>query len=86
MSTTILLLAAIALFLAFVAALSFPAVTTLFYEFWQTACLYIGQGTGILWLFVPKSLALALFTIIIAMEVSYRSIIIFIWIYYKIKH
>lgn len=85
MATVILLLAIIAVFVAFIGALQFPEVTTLFYEFWQTACTYIGQGTGILWLFVPKSLALALLTIVIAMEVIYRAILIFVWIYGKIK-
>lgn len=85
MAMVILVVAIIAVFVAFVAALQFPEVTTLFYEFWQTACGYISQGTGILWLFVPKSLALALLTIVIAMEVIYRAILIFVWIYGKIK-
>lgn len=85
MAQVILVLAVIGIFIAFIAALSFPAVTTLFYQFWQTACTYIGQGTGILWLFVPKSLAIALLEIVIAMEVIYRAILIFSWIYAKIK-
>lgn len=85
LSTIILLTAAIVLFLTFVLALSFPEVATSFYSFWTEACGYLAQGANLLWLFVPRSLALALLTIIIAMEVLYRSIILFVWIYNKIK-
>lgn len=85
MGQLILILAVIALFVAFVTALVFPELATVFYEFWTACCGYLTQGTGILWLFVPRTLTVALLNIIILLEVLWYGFQIFVWIYHKIK-
>lgn len=85
MAQVILVLAVIAIFISFVGALSFPELATVFYQFWNVAMSYLSQGTGILWLFIPRSLAVPLLEIVIALELIYKSVILFSWIYHKIK-
>lgn len=85
MGQLILILAVIGIFVAFVVALNFPELATVFYDFWTVCCDYISEGTGIVWLFVPRTLTLALFNIIIVLEVLWYGFQIFVWIYHKIK-
>lgn len=85
MAHVILVLAVIAIFVAFVSALKFPQLATVFYDFWNQCLEYLRMGTGILWLFTPRNLVLALLNIVILLEVLYKAFQIFTWIYHKIK-
>lgn len=85
MAQVILILAVIAIFIVFVGSLTFPELVSVFYEFWTVGCSYLSQGTGILWLFVPRTLAVPLLEIVITLELIYKAVIIFSWIYHKIK-
>lgn len=85
MAQVILILAVIAIFILYVGALTFPELATVFYQFWNAAMSYLTQGTGILWLFVPRALAVPLLEIVITLELIYKSVTIFTWIYHKIK-
>lgn len=85
MAAAIIMIAFIALFVGTLVLIQFPEIATEIYTVLQSAIDYIAQGTGILWFFVPRSLALTILTLVIAIEVIYRGFLLFLWIYNHLK-
>lgn len=85
MATAIIMIAFIALFIGTILLLQFPEIATEIYIVLQSAIDYIGHGSGILWFFVPRSLALTILSLVLAIEVIYRGFLIFLWIYNHLK-
>lgn len=85
MAAAIIMLAFIALFVGTIVLIKFPAVATEIYDIISLVIDYIGKGTGILWFFVPRQLALTIVTLVLAIEVIYRGFLLFLWIYNHLK-
>lgn len=85
MAAALIMIAFIALFVGTIVLIQFPEIATEIYTVLQSAIDYISQSTGILWFFVPRSLALTILTLVIAIEVIYRGFLLFLWIYNHLK-
>lgn len=85
MAEVIFLIGIITIFVTFLLAVSFPAVTTQIYSVIQSFLTYISSSTGIIWMFVPKDYTLMLLNLVIAVELIIRGYKIFMFIYAKIR-
>ena len=52
---------------------------------WHTLIDYMGQASGILWFFLPKTLTLTVLALVIGIEVIIRAFMIFLWVYNHLK-
>lgn len=86
MATAIIILAFIALFIAFIVLVQFPEIATQIYTIIESLINYISNGTGIIWFLFPKTLTLIVFNLVIGIEVTIRALKIFLWIYDKLKN
>lgn len=85
MSAAIIMLAFIALFIGMIVLIQFPEFATEIYTMAHALIQYMGQATGILWFFLPKTLTLTVLGIVIAVEAIIRALKIFLWIYNHLK-
>lgn len=85
MVTVLFFLAFILLFVGTLVLIQFPEVATEIYSVITVVIDYISKGVGIVWFFFPKTLTLTVLGIVIAFEVVYRGILIFLWIYNHLK-
>lgn len=85
MVTVLFFVAFIVLFVGFITLIQFPEIATEIYTVVSSVIDYIGNSTGILWFFLPRTLTLTVLTLVIAIEVIYRGILIFLWIYNHLK-
>lgn len=85
MVTVLFFLAFILLFVGTLVLVQFPEIATEIYNVITVVINYISDGVGILWFFLPKKLTLTVLGIVIAFEVVYRGILIFLWIYNHLK-
>ncbi len=81
MSTAIIMLGFIALLVATIALVQFPEVATEIYVTLSAFIGYMGDATGILWFFLPKTLTLIVLGCVLGIEVAFRAFQIFLWIY-----
>lgn len=85
MASALIAIAFIALFVGTIALIQFPEIATEIYTVVSSVIDYIGNSTGILWFFLPRTLTLTVLTLVISIEVIYRGILIFLWIYNHLK-
>lgn len=85
MATAVIIIAFITLFVSTVLLIQFPQVATEIYTVAQSVIDYMGQGAGILWFFLPRTLTLTVLGLVIAIEVIIRAFLIFQWIYNHLK-
>lgn len=85
MVTVLFFLAFILLFVGTIVLVQFPEIATEIYHVISIVIDYIGKGSGILWFFVPKTLALIVVGLVLAIETIIRGIQIFLWIYGHLK-
>lgn len=85
MVTVLFFLAFILLFVGTIVLIQFPEIATEIYEVISIVIDYIGQGSGILWFFVPKTLALIVVGLVLAIETICRGFKLFMWIYGNLK-
>ena len=86
MATAIIILAFIALFVGFIVLVQFPAIATQIYTLLSSLMIYLAESTGILWFFFPRTLTLTIFNLVIGIEVAFRALKIFLWIYSQLKN
>ena len=80
MATAIIILAFIGLFVGTVVLVKFPAIATEVYTVASSLIDYMGQASGILWFFLPKTLTLTVLALVIGIEVIIRAFMIFLWV------
>lgn len=85
MAAVLFFVAFIVLFVGTIALVQFPEIATEIYTVISSVIDYISKSTGILWFFLPKTLTLTVLTLVIAIEVIYRGILLFLWIYNHLK-
>lgn len=85
MAAAIIMLAFIALFIGTIVLIQFPAIATEIYTTMSALISYLGQGSGILWFFLPKDLTLIVLGLVLAIEVIIRTFMLFLWIYNHLK-
>lgn len=85
MVTVLFFVAFIVLFVGTITLVQFPEIATEIYTVISSVIEYIGNATGILWFFLPKDLTLIVLSLVIAIELIYRGILIFLWIYNHLK-
>lgn len=85
MAAVLFFVAFIVLFIGTITLVQFPEIATEIYTVISSVIDYIGSSTGILWFFLPRTLTLTVLTLVIAIEVIYRGILIFLWIYNHLK-
>lgn len=85
MAAALIMIAFIVLFVGTIALLQFPAVAAEIYTVLQSLIDYLASATGILWLFVPKTLTLTVLGLVFAIEVIIRGFLLFRWIYESLK-
>lgn len=85
MAAALIMLAFIVLFVGTVVLLQFPAVATEIYVVIESLIQYLSAGTGILWLFLPKTLTLTVLGLVFSIEVIFRAFLLFRWIYESLK-
>lgn len=85
MVTVLFFVAFIVLFVGFITLIQFPEIATEIYTVISSVIEYIGNATGILWFFLPKDLTLIVLGLVLAIELIYRGILIFLWIYNHLK-
>lgn len=85
MSAAIIMIGFIVLFVGTIALIQFPEVATEIYTVLSAFIGYLGDASGILWFFLPKTLTLTVLALVLAIEVVIRGIIIFLWIYNHLK-
>lgn len=81
MSTAIIIIGFIVLFIGTLTLVQFPEIATEIYVTLSGFIGYLGDASGILWFFLPKSLTIVVLELVIAIELVIRTILIFLWIY-----
>lgn len=85
MVTVLFFLAFILLFVGTITLIQFPEIATQIYEVIEIAINYIAAASGILWFFVPKTFALIVVGLSLAIEAVVRFLEIFIFGYKHLK-
>lgn len=85
MSAAIIMIGFIALFVGTIVLIQFPEIATEIYTVLSALIGYMGEASGILWFFLPKTLTLTVLGLVLAIEVVIRGILIFLWIYNHLK-
>lgn len=86
MATAIIILAFITLFVGSVTLIKFPSIASVVYSTMNSLFVYMQQGLGILWFFVPQSLVLTILGLVVSIEVIIRGFKIFLFVYDKLKN
>lgn len=86
MASAIIILAFIGLFVGTLTLIQFPAIAADILTVFEKLMYYFGQGTSILWFFVPKSITLTVIGLVISIEVIIRGFKIFLFVYDKLKN
>lgn len=74
----------IALIVAFVLVIQYPDLLSQITTYVDALIYYLGQAMDIVWIFVPKTITIALMSIAIAIEVIYLGYQLVMWILKKI--
>lgn len=74
----------IALIVAFVLVIQYPELLSQITTYVDALIYYLGQAMDIVWIFVPKTITIALMSIAIAIEVIYLGYQLVMWILKKI--
>lgn len=74
----------IALIVAFILVIQYPELLSQITTYVDALIYYLGQAMDIVWIFVPKTITIALMSIAIAIEVIYLGYQLVMWILKKI--
>lgn len=74
----------VAIFVALVLVITFPELASTVPSYVDAIIYYMGQGMDIVWLFVPKTITIALMTLAIGIEVIVLGYKLVMWIIRKI--
>lgn len=85
MSAAIIMIGFIVLFVGTITLIQFPEIATEIYTVLSSLIGYLGDASGILWFFLPKTLTLTVLALVLAIELVIRGILIFLWIYEHLK-
>lgn len=85
MTEMIFIIAMIALLVAFIIGIAFPAVPTAIYSIWEVFCGYLAKASGFIWIIFPKDLTFYCISFVFAVTVLLYGIKLFFFIYTKIR-
>lgn len=80
----ILIAGFISLLTFYILAIEFPSLISIVDSYVDAILHYVSQGLDIVWIFVPKTVTIALMTLAISIEVIYLGYLFVMWILKKL--